>query len=207
MTKLESLNPVYSQVKDPELVAVRRRQIVRAAVDLFVEKGFHKTTTREISRECGFSIGTLYEYISSKEDVLYLVCDYIHSEVETRLTRALVAHQNGKETLRQAIEAYFKVMDELQDWVLIIYQELQSLPHDLMRHVLRKEEEITAVFERMIRKGMEDGSLSVLPADVHLMAHNIMVLGEMWTFRRWALRKQYTLAEYTEQQIALLLQK
>ncbi len=37
------------------------------------------------------------------------------------------------------------------------------------------------------------------------MAHNIMVMGEMWTFRRWALRKHYTLEQYTERQIALLL--
>ena len=68
---------VETQVKDTILVEQRRRQIVEAAVRLFIKKGFHKTTTREIAKVAGFSIGSLYEYIGSKEDVLFLVCDAI----------------------------------------------------------------------------------------------------------------------------------
>ena len=49
--------------------------MIKGAVTLFKEKGFHRTTTREIAKAAGFSIGTLYEYIRTKEDVLYLVCD------------------------------------------------------------------------------------------------------------------------------------
>ena len=37
---------------------------------LFKKKGFHRATTREIAKEAGFSIGTLYEYIRTKEDNL-----------------------------------------------------------------------------------------------------------------------------------------
>ena len=55
--------------------------MIQGAVKLFKEKGFHRTTTREIAKEAGFSIGTLYEYIRTKEDVLYLVCDSIYDEV------------------------------------------------------------------------------------------------------------------------------
>ena len=61
-------------------------QMIRAAVTLFKEKGFHRATTREIAKEAGFSIGTLYEYIRTKEDVLYLVCDSIYNEVHDRLS-------------------------------------------------------------------------------------------------------------------------
>ena len=64
---------IPSVVKNRKLVEKRRQQIIRGACDLFVRKGFHRTTTREIARECGLSIGTMYEYIQSKEDVLYLV--------------------------------------------------------------------------------------------------------------------------------------
>jgi hypothetical protein len=39
------------------------------------------------------------------------------------------------------------------------------------------------------------------------MAHNIMVLGEMWVFRRWTLKRDYSLEEYTEKQTALLLRE
>ncbi|HET7615377.1 MAG TPA: TetR/AcrR family transcriptional regulator, partial [Bacillales bacterium] len=31
------------------------------------------------------------------------------------------------------------------------------------------------------------------------------IQGQMWTFRRWALQKEYTIEEYTDMQIELLL--
>ena len=78
---METKRQVKSSVKDESLIEKRREQMIRGAVKLFKEKGFHRTTTREIAKEAGFSIGTLYEYIRTKEDVLYLVCDSIYNEV------------------------------------------------------------------------------------------------------------------------------
>lgn len=68
---------VASSIKDENKILERRQQIVRAGVKLFKEKGFHRATTRELAKAAGFSIGTLYEYIRTKEDVLFLVCDNI----------------------------------------------------------------------------------------------------------------------------------
>ena len=73
---------VATQIKNKELVKERRRQIVDAAVPLFIERGYHKTTTRALAQATGLSIGSMYEYITTKDDVLYLVCMAIHAEVE-----------------------------------------------------------------------------------------------------------------------------
>src|SRR5699024_4011844 len=72
---LKNKDDVLSSVKDSKLIKKRRNQMIQGAITLFKEKGFHRTTTREIAKESGFSIGTLYEYIRTKEDVLYLVSD------------------------------------------------------------------------------------------------------------------------------------
>ncbi|RKD23032.1 TetR family transcriptional regulator [Ammoniphilus oxalaticus] len=195
---------IPSLVKDPKLVQKRREQIVEAAVGLFISKGFHKTTTREIAKASGFSIGTLYEYIQSKEDVLYLVCESIHTEVEKKMEQALVESNNGAETLRQAISDFLHVMDEVDDKVLLIYQEIKSLPREPMRYVLQRESRITEIFEEMLQRAINDGSLRLDSHSIRLMAHNIVILGEMWVFRRWALRQRYSLAEYIEMQTNLL---
>jgi hypothetical protein len=76
-----------------------------------------------------------------------------------------------------------------------------------MRYVLGREEEITGIFEEILRKGIADGSIGIDEKQVKLMAHNIMVLGEMWVFRRWTLKRDYSLEEYTEKQTALLLRE
>ena len=89
---------IPTQVKNQALVAQRRRQIVDAAVNLFIENGFHKTTTRQIAQAAGISIGSLYEYIATKEDVLYLVCDAIHAEIEQGVAEALEPGQKRQES-------------------------------------------------------------------------------------------------------------
>ena len=55
------------------LIEKRRQQIVDGACKIFLKKGYHPTTTRDIASACGMSVGQLYHYISSKDDVLYLV--------------------------------------------------------------------------------------------------------------------------------------
>ncbi|WP_413377844.1 TetR/AcrR family transcriptional regulator [Alkalihalobacillus sp. 1P02AB] len=196
---------VPSMVKDPQLIKVRRAQMVKGAVRLFIDKGFHRTTTREIAKEAGFSIGTLYEYIGAKEDILYLVCDDIYLEVSKRLKKQLSKEGSALERLKLAIYSYFQIVDDMSDEVLVMYQEVKALPKESLQYVLQKEKEMAGILEEIIRECVEANELSVKGDEVNLLAHNILVQGQMWTFRRWALRKQYTLEQYIDWQTDLLL--
>lgn len=203
MTKKSKLIP--SMIKDERLIEQRRQQIIEGAVRLFVKKGFYKTTTREIAKECGLSIGTMYEYIQTKEDVLYLVCEYIHSELEKRLLEVMSEEDSGIESLLKSLKQLFRAMDEMRSLVLLIYQETKSLPKDKMKYVLSKEEEITDLFAHILEKGMKDGTIQIDASSIKLMAHNIMVIGQMWTFRYWALGREYDPEEFAKRQMSLLL--
>ncbi|MCD7034710.1 TetR/AcrR family transcriptional regulator [Metabacillus sp. GX 13764] len=196
---------VLASVKDERLVKKRRDQMIKGAVSLFKEKGFHRTTTREIAKSAGFSIGTLYEYIRQKEDVLYLVCDTIYDEVRERLERDIDMKKGTLESLRLAIANYFRVIDEMQDEVLVMYQEAKSLSKDALPYVLQKEIEMVAMFEAVIQNCIENGVCKLSEPEKKLLAHNIFVKGQMWGFRRWALQKLYTLDEYIEGQTNLIL--
>ena len=197
---------IPTEVKDSKLVSLRRRQIVDAAVHLFVQKGFHRATTREIAKAAGFSIGTLYEYIKTKEDVLYLVCQAIHLEMEQKLLKRLEHMGVGAAALAAALEVYFTVCHQMSDHILLIYQETKSLPKESMRFVLAHEKRITAIFQELLQKGVDDYSLRPLTRpEIDLMAHNIAVLGHMWTFRRWSLAKSFSLEQYINQQRAFIL--
>src|SRR5690606_14022802 len=106
MSSKEKKLTVETSVKDEQLIVTRRKQIVSAAIELFRVKGFHPTTTREIAKAAGFSIGTLYEYIRSKDDVLYLVCDSIFDEVTNKIAVFQQADQTI-EQLKEAIGVYY----------------------------------------------------------------------------------------------------
>ncbi|WP_342044763.1 TetR/AcrR family transcriptional regulator [Bacillus sp. OTU530] len=197
---------VQASVKDEKLVAVRRAQMVKGAVSLFKEKGFHRTTTREIARAAGFSIGTLYEYIRTKDDVLYLVCDSIYENVKERLDQeALNTEKGSLESLTAAVASYFKVMNEFQEEVLILYQEMRSLPSESIKYILGKEMEMVAMFETILQKCVENGEFLLTKREIDGIAHNIFVQGQMWGFRRWAMQKLYTIEEYTDLQLRYLL--
>jgi AcrR family transcriptional regulator len=193
-------------VKDEKLIKKRRDQMVKGAVNLFKEKGFHRTTTREIARSAGFSIGTLYEYIRQKEDVLYLVSDSIYDQVHLRLEQDIDTKQGTLESLKLAIKNYFKVMDDMQDEILVMYQEVKSLSKDALPYVLKKEFEMAEIFKEIMKSCIDNGELTLSEQECELLAHNIIVQGQMWAFRRWAVQKLYTIDQYIELQTKMLLQ-
>ena len=197
MKKSERTKDVSTQVKNPELVLRRRRQIVDSSVKLFIENGFHKTTTRQIASAAGFSIGSLYEYVASKDDVLYLVCDAIHEEVEQGVMAALSRNASDLSALREVIMEYIIVCDRMRNHLLLIYQETKSLPKKWRDNVLQNEVRITDIFVDVIARTIASGEMPEMDdRSIALLAHNITVLGHMWTFRQWFLDREYTLEEY-----------
>ena len=201
MKKIE----VQASVKDERLVKKRRDEMIKGAVTLFIEKGYHRTTTREIAKAAGFSIGTLYEYIRSKDDILYLVCDNIYDEVRERLQKALELSEGTLEGLRLGISYYFRICDEMQDEVLVMYQEAKSLNKTALPSVLNKEIEMAHMFEKLIVACLEREEIELEAEQTYLLAHNIIVHGQMWAFRRWAIGKKFTIEDYIDSQTNLLL--
>lgn len=196
---------VQSSVKDESLIEKRRTQMIQAAVQLFKEKGFHRTTTREIAQAAGFSIGTLYEYIRTKEDILFLVCDNIYNEVQVRISN-LAMEKGTISELETAIEQYYTLIDDMNDEFVVMYQESKSLQKDALVYVLKKELEMVAIFEKMLQACYDNDALTIAEADIPLAAQHIVIQGQMWAFRRWALSKHYSLKEFITRSQQQLLQ-
>lgn len=195
---------VATNVKDEHLIETRRLQIVTSAVQLFREKGFHRTTTREIAASAGFSIGTLYEYIRSKEDVLYLVCDSIFLNV-MKLVNEFPEGSDALDKLKTAIDQYYRLIDSMHEQFTIMYQETKSLPKPKMQYVLEKELEMVAIFEDLLKNCCKERKIIVSDDIIYVAAHQIVVQGQSWAFRKWALSNRFTIDQYIEYETKLLL--
>lgn len=197
---------VATHIKNQELVKERRRQIVDGAVKLFIKHGYHKTTTRALARETGLSIGSLYEYVSTKDDVLYLVCIAIHSAVEEGVKEALGRPTVGKAALAEVIREYFLVCNRMSDHVLLMYQVTHFLPKKWQDKVLEAELRITNLFIEAMRELRSLGKLPNLDdPTINLIGHNISVLGHTWAYRRWYFGKNFTIEQYIEQQTDFIM--
>ena len=197
---------VPTQIKNPELVRERRRQIIDSTVKLFIEYGYHKTTTRMIAKASNFSIGSLYEYVSSKEDLLYLVCKTIHEEVQKAVEKALSDTDRDKERLSQVIRQYFYVCDKMGDHILLMYQVTQFLPAKWKERVLLNELHITDIFINAVSSLAGKNTFPELDDKIlNLVGHNISVLGQMWAFRRWHMQRQFSIEDYIKIQTDFIL--
>ena len=205
-SNLHRTKDIPTQIKNPQLVARRRRQIADAAVRLFIINGFDKTTTRQIAQAARLSIGSLYEYFATKEDVLYLVLDSIYIEIEQALKLARSSGLTGKAALAELIRHYFLACHRSSDYMLLLYQETHVLPRAWRQKVLKSETDITKIFVNALMKIFNDNpSLGKNDRKITITAHNIGVMAHMWTFRRWALARECSIEEYIEIQTETIL--
>ena len=191
--KIESTIRTYSS--DAALVNDRREYIARAASKLFIAQGYHKTTVRQIAKACDMAMGTLYHYIGSKDDILCLIIDTIVSRFENFYDTLVASPENDPlKALKQAIDIYYKGIDEIQDLILILYQEAGNIKRESWQLIVDLEKRVFAIFRRILTNGVKAGVFSI--PDIDLQVHAIATAGQLWAVRRWYLKRHFTLEEF-----------
>ena len=148
----------------------------------------------------------MYEYVNSKEDILYLVCLSIHDEVERGVSSALEQSEGGLNALRQVIREFLLVCHKMADQIQLMYQVTKSLPSQWKRRVLENEIGITMLVTDAVKRIAASEKLEgISDAEFDMIANNITILGHMWTFRRWYLAQNYSIDEYIQFQSDFVL--
>jgi AcrR family transcriptional regulator/NAD(P)-dependent dehydrogenase (short-subunit alcohol dehydrogenase family) len=187
------MNDIPTTVKNKALVEKRREQIVLAAIKLFSERGFHKTTLRELSEEAGISYGNVYDYVGSKEDILFLIHQYVCDLVFEELDNSVENIANPLEKLRRMVRAEFNLMDHWSDAILLIYQVGRLLNKPFLYSFLGKERLHVNKFELVIQQCIESGLLR--QCNARLTANLIKCMVDGWVLKRWDLRNHATRLE------------
>jgi AcrR family transcriptional regulator len=177
---------VAANVKDRELVRDRRRQLVEAALAVFLRKGYHDTTVRDIGRQGGFTQGTIYNYVRSKSDILYLVCDEVVRAYQDAVARAVAGASDPASRLSSAVHAVVAELHEHQDAILLLYQESHALDTRSLQGILVRVSEYIEMFERLLAEAARDGRIP--PLNARLAANVVTFLPTMVALRRWDLR-------------------
>lgn len=97
----------------PKTLINIKEDILRAARKLLFEEGYEKLSIRMIALKCGIATGTLYNYYSSKQEI---VGEILKTEWNMMLRR-----------IDQGSKSDMKLIDKLE----IIYVELGSLMNDV----------------------------------------------------------------------------
>jgi len=198
----EPVKDIETIVKNQDLISRRHAQICEAALKLFSRKGFHRTSVREIARGCGLGIGTLYSYIKTKEDILYLVYRRILETFEARMLKATRGIRDPGLQLKVALEETLKIYDECQDAVVLLYQESHALGRQGLAGLFEVDRTYVGILREIVEQGNRSGHFAV--KEPHLLAVCLVFLCAVWDLKRWNL-KGYTLDAVTDSLTSLVL--
>jgi AcrR family transcriptional regulator len=111
-------------------------QLIAAAANLFQRKGFVGATTRELAKSMGLQTSSLYHYLESKQDLLYVVCVRATNAISTQVAEAVKAAPPA-DRLRSAIQAHVAATLSEQDMHAVMLREFRHLDQDRRDEVSR----------------------------------------------------------------------
>ena len=196
-----AVRQIETVVKDRALIERRHEQICDAALHLFARKGYHQTSVREIAEAARLSVGALYTYIKSKEDILLLVYDRIFGLFQERMSEAMVKRGDPTAQLRAAIEATLRLYDEFHDLILVLYQESHTLRREALQQLFEVDRRYVSMLQAIMERGNREGHFAA--GDPNLAAIMILFLCAVWPLKRWNLKK-YELATVSDGVIDLV---
>jgi AcrR family transcriptional regulator len=182
----------------------RRRQIVNAATHLLQTRGFHEMSVNEVAKEAGISVGTIYQYLSGKEDILLLVFLDILEEYRRRLPEAMEGIEDPVERLVTGFRAYCRIIDERHSAAILAYQESKTLNEEGLEQVMALELETTGLLAACVREAAEN-DLLIDGVDDSLVAYDLVVLAHMWALKHWYLADRFEVDSYAHAQLRVVL--
>jgi AcrR family transcriptional regulator len=144
-------------VSGPTKMETRKEQILGAAERTFAQKGFHESTIAEIAKEAKVSEGTIYEYFSSKEGLLFSIPEAFTRKVSEQNRFHLQLIRGAANRLRAIIYLYLHTWQEHPDYavinLLILKGNMNFRKTEGYRLVREGFQEIT----RTIKEGIDAG--------------------------------------------------
>jgi AcrR family transcriptional regulator len=151
---------ISSPAKDEERIREKHRRIAAGAGRVFFEKGYHRTTIREIALACGMSMGQLYHYISSKDDVLFLIYKDMQDKWFEHLTASSIESiGDPRQRLREALRRTLEFMVGHHDLFLFVYTETKYLARNHLQAVLEMDDRnVVGFWRRLVREAVPDAA-------------------------------------------------
>jgi AcrR family transcriptional regulator len=134
-----------------------RGSVLDAACVLFAERGYHGTSMKDIAEKLGVRAPSLYNHVTSKQDMLYAIMDKAMDRALAALDEALAGVEDVAEQLRRATESL--VLDFLRypAEVTVCNNEVRSLEADNRLAIVAKRDRYAARVRRIIEEGGRSG--------------------------------------------------
>lgn len=146
----------------------KRERILRAAIQVFAEKGFFQAKISEIATVAEVADGTIYLYFDNKDDLLIQVFEEIMVRFIEGLKVALEGSEEASDRIRRVIEHHFSMVEAHPDIAAVIAVELRQSPKFMKEYKNPKFAQymrsIAAIIEEGVRMGTFRGDVDPIIA-------------------------------------------
>jgi AcrR family transcriptional regulator len=146
--------------KVPEAyLTARRTEIQQAAFNCFMEKGFHHTTMQDIYKEANLSPGAVYNYYSSKEDIVIAALKEFNEWSVNSMTSLI--SENTNETFNGLVEFWMSLFihDEVSSSISVqldFYSEA-SRNNNIRKAMLKSQDATHGILIEPIKQNQQAG--------------------------------------------------
>jgi len=181
-------NRASIRVKKENTVVKNLERIFSATLKISNKKGFQAMSMRDLCRETRLSMGALYSYFTSKEDLLAML-QHQRRTITKRILEACIAKESEPAAkLRAAISSHLYLSEAMQPWFYFSFMEAKNLT--------RAEQEL-AVASELYTEGLladilQDGQFRgcFLECDQQLTASVIKAMLQDWYLKRSKYRRR-----------------
>jgi AcrR family transcriptional regulator len=156
-------------------------RIVDAATELFRQKGYHGTNTRELAKAAGITKGALFYHVGHKEEVLIQIHDMVMDHAVLALTNAEAAGGHAAEIVARMMVSHTRVIAQDRNATAVVSEEMKYLPEEQLKRVMSRRQQYQGLLERAVVSGGERGEL--VTQDPRLAA--FMIVGMINSTYRW----------------------
>ena len=181
------------------------RLIRRSAADLISEHGFEAMNLRQLAAHVGLTAGSLYNYIGSKQDLLYGLVRAVMDDLLLAADEQVLCQQQTVRRFQAFVQLHLQFHIDRKSDVLIATTELRSLePHNL-RDIVLLRNRYEAILSRLIKQGCREGVFVVTDPKLATLALIPMLTGVAHWYRPGGrLSRKDLLERYVDLSFALV---
>ena len=151
-------SPWAARRRRPRDHAVKREAVIRAAARAFNGRGYHHTSLDDIAADLGVTKPTVYYYVANKEQLLYECFLAGLGPIREALVEAERRAGTARDRLNAVVRGYAAAIASEYGWCMVRAHD-QDLGPEMRRQINALKSEIDQGIRRLLRAGMDDGSI------------------------------------------------
>ena len=171
------------RVKKEKTVVKNLEKIFGAVLKISNRKGFKAMSMRDLSRESGLSMGALYTYFSSKDELVEMLQNQRRSISERILHERVNKEQSVSDKLKAAIFTHLYLSEAMQPWYYFSFMEAKNLSKTERNKAVASDLNMEKTIAGIIAEGQQSGEFC--NRDSQLTASLIQAMLQDWYLKRY----------------------